>query len=76
MKFADDSFEISYCGVSVKVTPVEREGDTQFVVTLPTRVLTLEMDMDSAGNPFWQEVPGGRTSVADEIGASIEDMEM
>jgi hypothetical protein len=76
MQVDENAFEISYYCVTVKVTPVEKEGDTQYVVNLPTRILTIEMEMDSEGNPFWQEVPAGRSTVADEVGAIIEETEM
>lgn len=42
MPTLQEPFEIAYCGVTIKITPVVNGSDMQYVVKLPTREVTIE----------------------------------
>ena len=71
-----EPFEIAYCGVTIKVTPVINGWDMQYIVQLPTREVTIETAFDEHEIDFWQEVPAGRTEIAQAIGSIIEEKYM
>ncbi len=72
MSDVQEPFTVSYCGVSVMVTPVVKEMDMQYKVNLPTREVLIETVEDDNEISIWVEVPGGRTGVAQELGELIE----
>ena len=67
-----EPFIITYCGVSIRVTPVNSDAKTSFMVELPTRNMFIETHFDPDEIHYWVEVPGNRTKVAEEIGELIE----
>ena len=76
MRILNEPFEIAYCGVSLKVIPVINGSDMQYIVKLPTRELTIETVFDENEIDFWQEIPAGRSEIAEEIGLLIEGRDM
>ena len=76
MSFVQEPFIIAYYGVSVKVTPIVKDTDIQYVVRLPTRTVRIETEFDENELHYWQEIPGGRTELAQEIGQIIEERDM
>ena len=76
MPSLQESFEIAYCGVTIKITPVVNGSDMQFVVKLPTREVTIEPVLDEDLLSLWQEIPAGPTELAEAIGSIIEERDM
>ncbi len=69
-------FEIAYCGVRTKITPVVNGLNMQYIISIPTRQVTIEKESDEDKIDYWQEVAGGRTTLAEEIGRIIEGRDM
>ncbi len=71
-----EPFEISYCGVTTKITPLANSDRMQYIVSLPTREVIIETKFDDDELHYWVETNGERTEVAEEIGAVIESRDM
>ncbi|WP_018614369.1 hypothetical protein [Segetibacter koreensis] len=48
----------------------------QYIVSLPTRTVIIETALNEKEFDYWQEIPAGRTKLAEEIGAIIERREI
>lgn len=70
-----EHLKIIYRGNMIKVTPVEVEGRTQFLVHMSNGDLKIEMAVKEDRNRFWQEVGRGESNLANELGALIEEAE-
>jgi len=67
-----ENFEIAFNGVTTKVTPVINGVNMRFIVHLPHRSVLIEMVLDPDEIQYWQEVPGGRSDLSEELGHLIE----
>lgn len=76
MAILQEPFEIAYCGVTTKITPVVDGLNMAYILTIPTRKVTIEKAFDADEMDYWQEVAGGRTILAEDIGAIIEKRDM
>ena len=76
MSIIRQPFEIAYCGVTITIFPVIDGSDMKYLVQLPTRFVTIETVFDEDEIDFWQEVPAGRTEIAQAIGSIIEEKYM
>lgn len=74
MSTAQEPFTIAYNGVSIKVNPLVKDLNMQYLVNLPTRKVIIETRDDEDEISYWVEVPGGRTKLAGEIGEIIENL--
>lgn len=74
-----EDIEVSYLGVKVKVThslykPDElTAGRIRYTFHLPTRQVTLWQLHDQSENFYWVEIPGGKTTLAAELGEILEN---